>query len=139
VATFSGDTDGCATVGNTICEGINVASLVFASKTQGVVLSVHRNVLLVAALKLLDGSFNVLHAALNTHLLAGEVAMETSTIPVTWNWLGVERDLGTEFFGDTVEQETSRPEVITQLNTFTRANLKLPLSWHDLGVCSGKF
>jgi len=40
------------------------------------------DVFLVAALELLDGSLDVLHAALDAHLLGGEVAVETSTVPV---------------------------------------------------------
>ena len=84
-----------------------------ASKTKSVVLSVNCNVLLVAALKLLDSGLDVLHTTLLAHLLAGEVAVKTSSVPVTWDWLGVERDLGTEFFSDTVEEETSQPKLVT--------------------------
>ena len=118
MATLSRDTNGCATVGNTICEGINATSLMSASKTHGVVLSVNRNMLLVAALKLLDSSLDVLHTSLLTHLLAGEVAVKTSSVPVTWNWLGVERYLGTELFRNSVEEETSQPKVITHLKAY---------------------
>lgn len=82
-------------------------------KTHGVVLAVNGNVLLVTSLKLLDGGLDVLHATWLTHVLAGEVAVKTSSVPVTWNWLGVERDLGTEFLGDAVEKEASKPQVIT--------------------------
>jgi hypothetical protein len=83
-----------------------------ASKAKGVVLSVDCNVLLVAALELLDSSLDVLHASLDAHLLGGEVAVKASSVPVTWNWLGVERDLGTELFGNTVQKETGKPEVV---------------------------
>jgi hypothetical protein len=113
VTTFSWNTDRCATVGNTISEGINVTSLVFTGKTHGVVLSVNGNVLLVATLKLLDGGLDVFHTALNTHLLGGVVAVKTGSVPITWNWLGVEGDLGTELFSDTVKEETGYPKVIT--------------------------
>jgi hypothetical protein len=105
-----------------------------ASKTHGVVLSINGNVLLVTALKLLDSSLDVLHTTWLTHLLAGEVAVKTSTVPVTWDWLGVERDLSTELLGNAVEKETSQPKVVTQLNTLARTNLEFPLSWHNLGV-----
>ena len=83
------------------------------SKTKSVVLSVNGDMLLVAALKLLNGSLDVLHSSGLAHLLAGKVAMQTSSVPVTRNWLGVERDLSTEFFSNAVEEETSEPEVIT--------------------------
>lgn len=113
MAALPGDTDGGTTVGNAICEFVNAASLMLASETHGVVLSVHCNVLLVAGLELLDRSFDVLHATRFAHNLAGEVAVQTRSIPVTRDRLGMERDLGTEFFGDTVEEETSTPEVVT--------------------------
>lgn len=70
VATFSRDTNGATTVGNARCEGVDAASLVSASKTHGVVLSVDCDVLLVAALELLDGGFDVLHATGLAHLFA---------------------------------------------------------------------
>lgn len=107
--------------------------------------------------KLLDGSLDVLHAALLTHVLGGEVAVQTSTVPVTrlkWissvrelflrlrdkdthNWLGLDRDLGAELLGNTVEQEPSEPEVVTHLNALAGADLELPLGGHDFGVGSG--
>lgn len=68
--------------------------------------------LLVAALELLDGGLDVLHATGLAHILAGEVAVQTGSVPVTWDWLRVEGDLGTELLGDAVEEETSTPEVI---------------------------
>lgn len=46
--------------------------------------------LLVTALQLLNGSLNVLHAALFSHILGREVAVKTSTVPVTGHGLGVE-------------------------------------------------
>lgn len=113
LATFSGDTDGATTVGNTISEGVDATSLMSASKTKGVVLSINGDVLLVATLELLDSGLDVLHATRLAHLLTGEVAVKTSSVPVTWNWLGVERDLGAKLLSDAVEEEASEPELIT--------------------------
>lgn len=113
MSTLSRNTDGCTTVGNPIGEGVNATSLMSASKTHGVVLSINRDVLLVAGLKLLDSSLNVLHATWLSHLLAGKVAVKTSSVPVTWDWLGVEGDLCAEFFSNAVEEETGQPKVIT--------------------------
>lgn len=113
VATLSGDTDGATAVGNTIGESIDATSLMSASKAHGVVLSVNCDVLLVATLELLDSGLNVLHATRLAHLLAGEVAVKTGSVPVTWDWLGVERDLGAELLSNAVEKETSEPELIT--------------------------
>lgn len=78
-----------------------------------------------------------LHAALNTHLLGGEVGVETRTVPVARDGLGLDRDLGTEFFGDTVEKEPSHPKLVTHLNTHAGTDLELPLGRHNLGVGTG--
>lgn len=120
MATFSGDTDGATTVGNTISERVDATSLMSASKTQSVVLSVNCDVLLVTTLKLLDSGLDVLHATRFAHLLTGEVAVKTSSVPVTWNWLGVEGDLGTKLLSDTVEEETGEPELITNCLNISR-------------------
>ena len=75
--------------------------------------TVDGNVFHVAALELLDSSLDVLHATLDTHLLGGEVAVETSAVPVTGNGLRVDGDLGTEVLSDTAEQVAGHPEVVT--------------------------
>lgn len=86
--------------------------------------------------QLLDGSLNVLHATLLAHLLGREVAVQAGTVPVTRDWLRLDRDLGAELLSDTVEQEPGEPEVVTHLNALTWADLELPLGGHDLGVGS---
>lgn len=79
----------------------------------------------VTCLELLDRGLNDLHATLGTHLLGGEVGVETSTVPVTGHGLGVPGDLGTEVLGNTGKQETSQPQVVTHLDTQAGANLEL--------------
>lgn len=129
-----GNADGGATSGDTIGELVDGASLVPAGQALLVALTVDGNVLEVTALKLLDGGLNVLHAALNTHLLAGEVAVQTGTVPVTGDGLGLDRDLGAKLLGNAGEEETSEPELVTHLNAVARTDLELPLGGHDLGV-----
>lgn len=99
-----------------------------------VTLTVDGNVLLVAALKLLDGGLNVLHATLNTHLLGAEVGVQTGTVPVAGDGLGVERDLGAKLLSNAVQEEAGDPEVVTHLDAGAGADLELPLGGHDLGV-----
>lgn len=82
-----------------------------------VVLAVNGDVLLVTLAELVDGGLDVLHATLNTHLLGREVAVETGTVPVTGDWLGVQGDLGTEVLGNTGEEVTGDPEIITHYLT----------------------
>ena len=77
-----------------------------ASKTESVVFSVNGDVLLVTSFELLDRSLDVLHASFLAHLSTREIAVKTSSVPVTWNWLGVEGDLGAKLFRDAVEEET---------------------------------
>lgn len=105
-----------------------------ASETLLVALAVDGNVLLVTALELLDGSLNVLHATLNTHLLGGEVGVETGTVPVTGDGLGLNGDLGAELLGNAGQEEASEPEVVAHLNAGAGTDLELPLGGHDLGV-----
>jgi hypothetical protein len=84
-----------------------------ASKTQSIVLSIDGNVFFMATFELLDRGLNVLHATRLPHLLAGEVAVKTSSVPVTWNRLWVEGDLGTELLGNAMEKKSGGPKVIT--------------------------
>jgi len=46
----------------------------------------------------------------------------------------MEGDLDTPLFGDSGEEVTSHPKVVTHRDTFARPNLELPLSGHDLSV-----
>lgn len=84
-----------------------------SGKTKVVVITVDSDVLLVALLELGDGLVDVLHASLLTHAGSGEVGVETRTVPVTGNGLGVEGDLDTKLLSDTVEEITRDPKVIT--------------------------
>lgn len=93
--------------------------------------------LLVARLQLLDGCLNVLHATLLSHLLCGEVGVQTSTVPVTGHGLGCHGDAGAENLSDAVEQETGNPELVTHCDALARTDLELPLGGHDLGVGAG--
>jgi hypothetical protein len=137
LAALTGNTDGSTTVGNTVGKLIDSTGLVTSGKTEVVVLTIYGDVLHVATLELLDGSLDVLHATLLAHLLGGEVAVQTGTVPVTGTGLGVEGDLSAELFGDSVEEETSDPEVVTHLDTEAGTDLELPLGGHDLGVGTG--
>jgi len=107
------DPDRGATVRDAVGEGVDGAGLVAARETQRVVLAVDGDVLLVAALELLDRGLDVLHAARLAHVRRREVAVEAGAVPVAWDRLGVEGDLGAELLGDAVEQETGDPEVVT--------------------------
>ena len=84
-----------------------------ASHAGLVALAVDLHVLDVALAEGLHGLLDVLHASLLTHGLGGDVAVKTSTVPVTGNGLGVEGHDGTELFGDTVKEETGHPELVT--------------------------
>lgn len=91
----------------------------------------------MAGLQLLDGSLDVLHATLLTHLIGGEVGVQTGTVPVTGHGLGCHRDASTKGLSHAVEEETGDPELVTHCNTLARTDLELPLGGHDLGVGAG--
>jgi hypothetical protein len=80
-ADLAGNADRRATVCHAPGELVDGASLVTASQAKVVTLTVDGNVLLVPALKLLDGSLNELHATLLAHLLGGEVGVQTGAVP----------------------------------------------------------
>ena len=131
---MTGNTNGSTTVGNARTEGSDVASLVAASETHVVVISVDSNVLIVLLGQLLDSSLDDLHTTLNTHGSGTVVGVTSSTVPFTGQGLGVERDLDTPLLGKTDEEVAGHPEVVAHLDTLARANLELPLGRHDLGI-----
>lgn len=133
-ADMTGDTNGGTTVGNTRGENTDVASLMATSETHVIVLTVNGDVLIVSEGQLLDRSLDGLHSAGLTHLLGAVVGVAASTVPVTLEGLGVEGDLDIPLLGNTDEEVTSHPEVITHGDTLTRSDLELPLRGHDLGV-----
>lgn len=63
--------------------------------------------------------------------------METSTVPVARDGLGLDGDLGTEFLGDAVKEEAGHPQLITHLDSLAGADLEFPLGGHNLGVGAG--
>jgi hypothetical protein len=113
---LTGNADTAAAVGDAVGKLVDGASLVAASETTLVALTVHGNVLEVAALKLLESSLNVRHTALVTHSLGREVAVEAGTVPLARDGLGIDRDLDTKVLGDAVEKETREPKVVTHCN-----------------------
>lgn len=135
---FSGDvawnTNRSTTVGDTGAERADVTGLVATSETHVVVVSVDGDVLVVLLGKLFDSGFDVLHTALLTHCEGTVVGVASTAVPVAAQWLGVEGNLDTPLLGKTDEKIASHPEVVTHLDTLTRADLELPLSRHDLGV-----
>jgi hypothetical protein len=134
---LAGDTDGATTVGNTVRELVDVTGLVATSETLLVALTVDGDVLNVAGLELLHGGLNDLHTTLGTGTVGGNVGVKTGTVPLTLDGLGLKGDANTELLGNTVEQETGHPEVVTHVNTGAGANLVLPLGGHDLSVDTG--
>jgi len=105
-----------------------------SSKTESVVITIDRNVLLMTLGELLDSSLNVLHTTLISHSLSRDVGVKTRSVPVTWNWLRVERDLDTKVLSDSVKEITSEPQLVTHFNTLTGSDLELPLRWKHLSV-----
>jgi len=81
----------------------------------------------------LDG----LHAAGLTHGSCGEVGVGSSAVPVSGHGLGVEGHHDSEIFGDSLEDISGDPEVITHVDSLSGTDLILPLCRHDLGICTG--
>lgn len=135
---MSGNSDGGSSVGDTSRERGHRGGLVFTGKTLVVVLTVNGNVLQVLLLELLDGILDRGHSlAGSSHGLGRVVGVATSTVPVSLERLGVERGLDSPLLSDPEQEESGHPEVVTHLDTLTRADLELPLGGHDLGVDTG--
>lgn len=79
------NTNRSTTVSDTSGESVNGTGLVAASQAHSVVVTVDSNVLLVAFGELLNGLVDVVHTARRTHLLGGNVGVETRAVPVTPN------------------------------------------------------
>lgn len=77
-----------------------------------VALTVDGNVFDVAGLELLHGGLDDLHAAVGTGGGSRDVGVETSSVPVTLDGLGLEGDADTELLSNTVEDEAGHPEVV---------------------------
>jgi hypothetical protein len=137
LGTLARNPDGTTTVSHPVGESLNRAGLVTTGETELVALTVDGNVLDVTGLQLLHGGLNVLHATIGTRLRGRDVGVQTGTVPVPGDGLGVEGDLSPKLLGDTVEQETGHPEVIAHLNALAGTDLVLPLGGHDLGVDAG--
>lgn len=105
-----------------------------ASQAKVVVFSIHRDMLVMTLGQFFNGSFDVFHPSRLTHGLRGVIGVATRTVPVTLERLGVEGHLDTPLLGDTDEEVTGHPEVITHRDTLARPNLELPLSRHNFSV-----
>lgn len=131
------DTDGCAAVSDTPAELLDGAGLVLAGQTKLVVLTVLLDTLGVVRLEGLDSLLDVLHATLGTHVLGGEVGVQTRAVPWALDGLGVQGDLDAELLSDAGKEETGHPELVTHADADARADLELPLTGENLGVGTG--
>lgn len=136
-SSLAGNADRAATVSNAPGELVDSTSLVSASKALLVVLAVLLDALLVVRLEVLEGSLDVGHTALGTHLLGGEVGVHAGAVPGTLHGLGVDGDLDAKVLSDTGKEETGHPKLITHLNAVAGTDLVLPLGGHDFGVGTG--
>ena len=109
---LSRNSDASTTIRNAPAEAVNVGCFVLARHAVCISLAVDSNVLNVTLLKLAHHVFNGLEAIVLAHILGGDVGVETGSVPITWNGLWVEGHDNAKFFGDTMEQETSQPEMV---------------------------
>jgi len=135
---LSGDvtrnTNGSATVGDTIGKVANMTGFMTASKAFVVIITIDGNVLSVTEAHLVDGFLDRLDTAFGTHGSSAVVCVAAGAVPVTRDGLGVERDDDAKVFRDSVEEVTGHPEMITHVDALAGTDLELPLTGHDLGV-----
>ena len=128
------NTNRSTTVSNTRAEVANMICLVSTSKTEVIVFAINSDMLVVLLGKLHNSFFDDLHAANFTHGFGGVVGVATGAVPVSLKGFGVERDLDAPLLGNADEEITGHPEVVTHRNTFTGADLELPLRWHYFSI-----
>ena len=106
-----------------------------------VALAVRGDVLSVLLSELLDGGDDVLLKAvvLLAHRLGAKVGVASRAVPVTRNWLGLERDDGVVRLADAVEDVARHHQVVARLDARAGSDLVLPLTWHDLSVDAANF
>lgn len=108
-----------------------------SSKTEVVIITVNSNVFHVSLCHLLDSFFDMLDTTFFSHELGGVVGVATSSVPVSLQWLRVERDFDAPFFADAEEQESCHCQVVAHLNSEAGSDLELPLGRHNFSVDTG--
>lgn len=108
-----------------------------SSKTEVIIITVDGDVFHVSLCHLLNSFFDVLDTTFFSHELGGVVGVATSSVPVSLQWLRVERDLDAPFFADAEEQESCHCQVISHLNSEAGSDLELPLGRHNFSVDTG--
>lgn len=79
---------------------------------------------------------DVLHlTSSGSHGLGGEIGVASRTIPVCEE-LWSEGHSEAELFRNSVEEISGNGEVVSLFDSSAWSNLELPLSWHDLSICS---
>ncbi|PNY25100.1 Uncharacterized protein TCAP_04967 [Tolypocladium capitatum] len=119
---FPRDADGSAAIGNAPGKLVDRTRLMATSEAQVVILAVFLDAFKVVRLQLLDGIFDMLHAALDSHLLRGESSMvsrwdedevvQALPVPITANGLGVPGNLDTQVLSDAGEEVPCNPEMV---------------------------
>src|SRR5271170_507126 len=137
LGTLPWNSNGCATVGDTRGESIDMAGFVATSETFVVIGTIDKDMFLVFALQFGNAFLNCLHSATGLPCFNGRnVGMTSSTIPITLKRLGMKRNLDTEFLRNSFKKITCHPKMITHLDSLTRTDLEFPLRGHDFSVDS---
>jgi len=80
--------------------------------------------------------FNVVHSLWSlSHCLSWVIYMTSWTTPVCEK-LRRKRYINIVIFSNATEKISRNPKLISNFNTKTGTNLILPLTWHNLSVCS---
>lgn len=110
---LSRNTDTRPAVGNPVAELVDRGGLMLASHTLRIALSVDEYVLLVALGQLLTCILNRLHATLFSHLCSRDIGVQASAVPISFDRLGLDGDLSSEFLGNAVQEVASNPEMVS--------------------------
>merc|ERR1719219_978185 len=136
-----GDPDAAAPVGHPGTEVVDAGGLVESSQPPLIVLAlvgvVRHDMSLVVPGEVVDGGLYGLHTSWHPHGLSGEVAVSSSSIPVSRHWLGIKSNDNPEVLRHPAEEVAGDPEVVPRVDALSWPDLVLPLGRHDLSVGAG--
>jgi hypothetical protein len=101
-----------------------------------VVFSIKRDVQLVLCGKFFNGGFNGSISSFVSHSFGRKVGVASSSIPVSLERLGLEADSNSKVFGNSSEEISADPKMVTDINAKARTDLEFPLTRHHLSIGS---
>lgn len=82
----------------------------------------------------LDDGISAAFSVVSPRFFGALVGVTACSIPVPFDWFGVETDCNIVVFTHPQEKLACHPEVVSHPDAFARTHLELPLPWHHFSV-----